>query len=315
MKFSIATALAAFASIAFAQQGSPVGYASQNGGTTGGKGGQTVTVTDLAGLNAALGKKTDTAAKIIRIQGLIKGAAKVYVGSNKSIIGADSSSGLEGIGLQIGKDAKNVIIQNLKISKVVAANGDAIGIQSSTNVWVDHVDLSADTTHDKDYYDGLFDVTHASDFITISNSFIHDHFKGSLVGHSDSNAAEDTGKLHITYANIQWKNVGSRVPSVRFGTAHVINNVYDDIFTSGVNTRMGAQVLVESTVFANTAKPIGSWDSKTTGSAVVKDVDLGGAPNAAARGTLQSVPYSIAALGAANVRGAVAGKVGNTLKL
>ncbi|PNS18467.1 hypothetical protein CAC42_6284 [Sphaceloma murrayae] len=314
MKFTLATALAAFASIAYAQQGSPVGYASQNGGTTGGKGGQTVTVTDLAGLNAALGKKTDTAAKVIRISGMIKGSAKVYVGSNKSIIGADSGSGLEGIGLQVGK-AKNVIIQNLKISKVVASNGDAIGIQESTNVWVDHVDLSNDVTHDKDYYDGLLDISHASDFVTVSNTYFHDHFKGSLVGHSDSNGAEDTGKLHVTYANNYWKNIGSRTPSFRFGTGHVINNVYEGIFTSGIDTRMGAQMLVESTSFTGTERPLGSFNSKTTGYAVVKDVDFGGSPNSAPRGTLQSVPYSIAAVGAASARGAVVGKAGNTLKL
>ncbi len=46
-------------------------------------------------------------------------------------------------------------------------------------------------------------------------------WKASLVGHSDSNAAEDTGKLHITYANNKWINISSRTPSVRFGTAHI----------------------------------------------------------------------------------------------
>src|SRR5690242_2238503 len=41
MKTTIAASLAFFASFAAAQQGSPIGYASQNGGTTGGKGGTT----------------------------------------------------------------------------------------------------------------------------------------------------------------------------------------------------------------------------------------------------------------------------------
>lgn len=45
------------------------------------------------------------------------------------------------------------------------------------------------------YYDGLCDVTHASDWVTISNTYFHDHYKVSLVGHSDSNADEDTGHL------------------------------------------------------------------------------------------------------------------------
>lgn len=102
----------------------------------------------------------------------------------------------------------------------------------------------------------LRQVTHASEWVTISNSYFHDHSKASLVGHSDSNAAEDTGHLHVTYANNHWNNVGSRAPSVRFGTAHVYNSYYEAIETTGINTRMGAQVLVESTVFNGVKNPL-----------------------------------------------------------
>ena len=35
------------------------------------------------------------------------------------------------------------------------------------------------------------------DYVTISNSYLHDHWKGSLVGHSDNNQAEDTGHLYV----------------------------------------------------------------------------------------------------------------------
>jgi pectate lyase len=84
------------------------------------------------------------------------------------------NTALTGIGFYI-KDSENVIMRNLKISKVKAANGDAIGIQASSNVWVDHCDLSSDMDNGKDYYDGLCDVTHASEYVTISNTYIHDH--------------------------------------------------------------------------------------------------------------------------------------------
>lgn len=67
----------------------------------------------------------------------------------------------------------NVIIRNMKISKVLADAGDAIAIQASSNVWVDHCDLSSDMDHDKDYYDGLCDVTHAANYVTISNTYFH----------------------------------------------------------------------------------------------------------------------------------------------
>ena len=43
-----------------------------------------------------------------------------------------------------------MILRNLKISKVLADAGDAIGIQAASNVWVDHCDLSSDRDHDKD---------------------------------------------------------------------------------------------------------------------------------------------------------------------
>lgn len=42
-----------------------------------------------------------------------------------------------------------MILRNLKISKVLADTGDAIGLQVATQVWVDHVDLSSDLDHDK----------------------------------------------------------------------------------------------------------------------------------------------------------------------
>lgn len=84
------------------------------------------------------------------------------------------AAGLTGVGLYI-KGVSNVIVRNLKISKVKAENGDAIGIQASKNVWVDHVDVSSDMDNGKDYYDGLIDVTHASEWVTISHSKIHDH--------------------------------------------------------------------------------------------------------------------------------------------
>jgi pectate lyase len=223
-------------------------------------------------------------------------------------------------------------MRNLKIAKVLADNGDAIGIQNSKNVWVDHCDLSSDLTHDKDYYDGLCDVTHASEWVTISNTYFHDHvshnpyntpsyaqltpikWKASLVGHSDSNSAEDTGHLHVTYANNYWSNINSRTPSFRFGTGHIFNNYFYKLGDSGINTRMGAQLLVQSSVFESSAtNAIESADSDTIGYAVVQDVVLGGSTNSASKGTLTNVPYSYSLLGSANVKASVTANAGQKL--
>ncbi|OLN83079.1 Pectate lyase plyB 3 [Colletotrichum chlorophyti] len=294
-----------------ATEACPIGYCTQNGGTTGGAGGQTVTVKTAAELIAAAKREEPL---IIIVSGSISGNDKVRVAADKTIIGEKGAS-LTNVGLYIRR-VSNVIVRNLKIGGVKASNGDAIGIDASTNVWVDHCDLSGDLSGGKDDLDGLLDVSHGADWITVSNVYFHDHWKGSLVGHSDGNAKEDQGKLHVTYANNHWFNVNSRTPLVRFGTVHVVNNYYDKLLLTGVNTRMGAQVLVQSTAFNQSpARAIFFADSKETGYAVAEDVDLGGSENSAPLGTLtsSSLPYKIAAIGSNSVAGTIPGTAGQKL--
>lgn len=150
--------------------------------------------------------------------------------------------------------------------------------------------------------------------MTISNTHFHDHYKVSLVGHTDDNADEDKGHLTVTYANNHWNNINSRLPSVRFGTAHIFNSYYENADT-GVNTRMGAQVLVESSVFEGVKHPVLSKDSDETGSAVTKDVKFGEGENEAPKGDLTTMKYEYTLLGSDKVKAAVVGKAGNTLKL
>ncbi|KAF5008689.1 hypothetical protein FDECE_5045 [Fusarium decemcellulare] len=289
-----------------------IGYASQNGGTTGGNGGSVTTVSSLAQFSAAA---ESSGKKVIYVKGTISGAAKIRVKSDKTIVGAKGAT-LKGVGLYINKQ-KNVIVRNLAIKEVKADDGDAIGIQASTNVWVDHCDLSSNKNNGKDYYDGLLDITHGADFITVSNTFLHDHYKASLVGHSDSNSGEDTGKLHVTYANNYWFNVNSRAPSVRFGTVHIFNNYFLTIGATGVNSRMGANVLVESTTFEDSKTALTSVDSKTTGKITTNDVALGGAASNAPAGSMSSkdIPYKYSLVGSSKAKSTVWGVAGNTLSL
>ncbi|KII96156.1 polysaccharide lyase family 1 protein [Plicaturopsis crispa FD-325 SS-3] len=280
-----------------------VGYATLNGGTTGGVGGPTTTVTTLDELTAAVAG--DDAAIVI-IDGTITGDAVVKIGSNKSVLGAAGAK-LNGVGLRVLSES-NVIIRNIAISKVLASAGDAIGIQSASQVWVDHVDLSSDRDHDKDYYDGLLDITHGSNGITVTNSYLHDHWKASLVGHSDSNGAEDVA-ITVTFANNYWENLNSRTPSFRFGTGHIFNNVYDDN-NDGINTRDGAQLLVENNVWTGTDKPLYATDE---GYAVSNGNDFGGASDTAPVGTFTTAPYSYSLIATDSVRSAVVGSAGATI--
>jgi pectate lyase len=207
---------------------------------------------------------------------------------------------------------KNIIIRNIKISKVKSENGDAIGAQSSSNIWIDHVDVSSDKDHGKDYYDGLIDLTHATDYVTVSNSHIHDHFKASLVGHSDNNGLEDTGKLRITFANNYWTNINSRAPSLRFGTAHIFDSLFVNV-VDGINVRKGAQVLVQDNAFTNSSKPLYTVDS--SGGAVQNGNDFGVTKAAVSMtaGRLSSVPYQFKLTPVEQIRAMLPKTAGNTL--
>jgi pectate lyase len=143
----------------------------------------------------------------------------------------------------------------------------------------------------------------------VSNTYLHDHWKASLIGHSDSNGAEDTGHLHVTQNNNYWHNINSRTPSIRFGTGHIYNSYFDTV-NDGINTRDGAQVLVESNTFVGSSEPLYSTDA---GYAVARDNDFGGASNTAEAGTLTSVPYSYTLVGSGSVKSAVVGTAGQTL--
>jgi pectate lyase len=49
--------------------------------------------------------------------------------------------------------------------------------------------------------------------------------------------------------------VNSRLPSIRFGTAHVYSSCYNGGI-SGINSRMGAQVYVEQNSFTNVDRAV-----------------------------------------------------------
>jgi pectate lyase len=244
-----------------------VGFATMNGGTTGGKGGTTVNVSTGTAFQDAITNK-GSGGLIIHITGVItpsnSSGEKIDVKdvSNVTIMNGE----MNGIGIKVWR-ATNVIIRNVKIHHVNIGDKDAIGVQESTNVWIDHNEVSSDTANGKDYYDGAIDISHAADYVTVSFNYVHDHYKTSLVGHSDSNAAEDTGKLHVTYCGNWFNNVSARTPLLRFGTVHLFNNYMSNYFDAATacNIRMGAVTRIEGNAFVNVANPILSVDSDSIG--------------------------------------------------
>ncbi len=305
---AVATALAAVAVLAVPQsagaaENTPVGFGA---GTTGGGSATPVTVTTLAAFRTAV---TGNTAKVVRVNGLITLSGQVDLGSNTTVLGVGSSSGFTGGGLRI-KEETNVVVRNLNISKPLAPS-DGVTVQKSTKVWIDHNAFSADRTHDKDHYDGLLDINHGSDNVTVSWNTFKDHFKGSLVGHSDNNASEDTGHLKVTYHHNHFNNVYSRIPSLRFGTGHFYDNYVQGAETA-VHSRMGAQMLVENNVFRSTPVAVTTnRSSDVDGYANLRGNDLGGAATEVSRvGSFTTAPYSYTAEPASTVVASVTGGAG-----
>ncbi|WP_437595599.1 right-handed parallel beta-helix repeat-containing protein [Sorangium sp. So ce590] len=246
------------------------GYATTGDGTTGGKGGEVVSVSSLDALRTEAARD---GARIIQITGKISGSGDdVRVASDKTIVGVGSSGELQGIGINLRR-ASNIILRNLKIHHVLASsgNGDGIHMDESHNVWIDHCELWADSTavnSDKDKYDGLIDATHESSNITISWSYLHDHWKGMLVGSSD----KDDSDRRITLHHNRFSNVNSRLPSYRGGNGHIFNNYFENVPTSGVNSRVGACLRVEGNHFYKVKNPITTLDSAAGGTHRIDNV-------------------------------------------
>jgi pectate lyase len=303
-----AAALAAVAVFALprsasAVDASPVGFGA---GTTGGGSASAVTVSTLDAFKSAV---TGSSSKVVKVNGLISLSGQVDVGSNTTVLGVGSASGFTGGGLRL-KNVTNVVVRNLNISKSVAP-ADGITVQASTKVWIDHNAFSSDLDHGKDYYDGLVDISHASDYVTVSWNTFKNHYKGSLVGHSDNNASEDTGHLRVTYHHNWFDQVNSRIPSLRFGTGHFYDNYVVGAETA-VHSRMGAQMFVQNNVFRDTEVAVTTnRDSDVDGYANLSGNDLGGAATEISQvGTFTSPPYSYTAEPASTVVASVTAGAG-----
>ena len=246
--------------------GTPDGYAALNtlgsNGVTGGLGGPVITVSTTDELLAAI----DTVGPlVIQVSGKIGITSKQGVRPNKSIIGLGSNAEITGGGFDFYK-SYNVMVRNLHFS---AADDDSVNIgQNSHHIWIDHNTFTAAA-------DGSVDIVRGSDYITVSwNHFDHTD-KTMLIGHSDSNASEDTGHLKVSIHHNWFDGGKQRHPRVRFGEpVHVYNNFYSDNSLYGVASVMNAGVVVEGNYFENNPFPVYStsgYADSGPGRAVVRN--------------------------------------------
>ena len=241
------------------------GWATQNGGTTGGAGKTVVTVSNVSDLrkyaeagNATIYVKPGTYT--------VPSKSAIKVGSNVTIYGyqgailAQTYTGTTNEDNTIMNVAgKNVIIRNLTFKGAGAVDkdaGDCLHVQGGTNVWIDHVDVY-------DGEDGNLDVINGANYVTISWTRFHytsaskEHQFSNLIGNSDSKTSDD-GKLKTTMHHNWWDDgVKERMPRVRFGQVHVANNLFTTNSSSTcVRAGKSADLRVENNVFIGVNNPI-----------------------------------------------------------
>ncbi|MFI6736483.1 RICIN domain-containing protein [Nonomuraea sp. NPDC050451] len=274
-----------------------VGWATQGGGTTGGGNASPVTVNSASSLTSAL---SASGASVIRVSGTISCSGMLKVTSNKTVLG-NSGATIVGCGFNISQ-ASNVIVRNLTFRDW---GDDAINVQYSTRVWLDHNSLSHGN-------DGAIDIKRASDYVTVSWNKFFNHDKTMLLGHSDDNGGEDRGHLRVTYHHNWFDGTNQRHPRVRFGNpVHVYNNYYGSVGSYGVASTEGAGVLVEGNYFENTEDPfhLGEGDSGP-GTLVARNNHFVNSGSGQSGGSVGSIPYSYSLDTASNVKSVVTAGAG-----
>lgn len=268
---------------AAAAAGGATGYATQNGGTTGGAGGQTVRATTGTAIHQALCGRADSATPItIEVEGTINhgntskvsgdscstAADKIELKqiSNVTIVGVGSGAVFDQLGIHI-RESSNIIIQNVTVRNVkksgspTSNGGDAIGMESDVrNVWVDHTTLEA-SGGESAGFDGLFDMKDNTQYVTLSYSVLRNSGRGGLIGSSES----DVSNGYVTFHHNKYENIDSRAPLLRGGTSHIYNNHYVSLNESGINSRAGAKAKVDNNYFEDSKDVLGTFYTDQAG--------------------------------------------------
>lgn len=294
-----------FSFYAYAQDAcAPVGWATQNGGTTGGGTAAPITVSTLSELQA---QASSTGAKVIYVSGSMGSgvSTRVKVTANKTIIGLPGARLIGGFDV---KSTSNVIIRNMKIQGpgAVDVNGvDCITIDAATNVWIDHCEIY-------DGQDGNLDISNGANFISVTwckfyyTSASSNHQFCNLLGNSDSKTS-DRGKLKVTLMYNWWaQGVKERMPRVRYGQVHVVNNYFNSTGNSHcVRAGREANLLVESNSFEGVKTPIDLFNNDFTAVTSRNNLFVSTSGNTAGSGNAFTPPYSLSIAPAANVKSLV----------
>jgi pectate lyase len=239
---------------------SPVGFATLNGGTTGGAGGDTLYINDAQTFVDLMSNRDGSIASplVLLISGTITGyddMIDMKRTANISLIGVSDSASFLGFGIKIVQ-SNNIIVRNITFADCKVEEKDGLTVDESSNIWIDHCTFTDSPSVDPggNDHDGLLDVKRGSHNVTISFNYFTNHRKTALLGHS----VNETGDTSITvtyYAN-WFDGTNSRHPRVRYGRVHLLNNLYTNLTGYGVGVTCDAQVLLEGNYFEGTSSPV-----------------------------------------------------------
>jgi pectate lyase len=220
---------------------------------TGGLFGATVTVSDFDSLSKYCAGATPYT---IVINGNISKSdlTKIFVGSNKTIIGSFTANTLNNIHFRCTSNTGNVIFKNITFQHDADKNANddiQMYISSGNNFWLDHCSFmghSALTSSDVDkhLYVGL-----KADYVSVTGCVFMNHKYGLILGYPEEDGVGTyDGYPRMTICNNYFHGVLTRAPGLmRYGYFHAYNNyIYD--FNLGYTPYTGANIYSENNYFA-----------------------------------------------------------------
>lgn len=201
------------------------------------------------------------------------------VPSDTTLIGVEVDAGIVNGGLVLD-GVHNVVLRHLHFSDAHDhfpawdpgdnrqgewnAQYDNLQLRDARQVWIDHCrfddgarpDAAGPRIFERPLmrHDGLVDITHRSDFVTLSWNVFDGHDKVMLIGGSDRHR-DDEGRLRVTLQHNLWQRVRERTPRVRFGRVHVLNNLFvgevegPQALNYSIGLGLGARIVSEGNVW------------------------------------------------------------------
>jgi pectate lyase len=229
----------------------PDGFAGA-AGTTGGAGGQTVTVTNQADLERYAGAAEAYTIRVGAAVTVTPYGKEIPIRSNKTVVGVGTGGQIVNGGFFLGAGTSNVIIRNLTIRDTRVASDDpddkefdydGIQMDTANRVWIDHNQIVR-------MNDGLIDSRKDTTNLTVSWNVIAEGNKAFGIGWTTNVTARIT--IHHNWIH----DTNQRNPSTdNVAFAHLYDNYMQNITAYGNYSRGATKMVIENSYYQNVKDP------------------------------------------------------------